>query len=67
MLIAVSVLGIIGGVGLLRLKSWARYLVLVLSILALLSIPIGTALGIYSIWVLVNDETVQLFSPGASH
>jgi hypothetical protein len=62
MLIAVSVLGIIGGAGLLRLRSWARYLVLVLSIVDLLNIPFGTAIGIYSIWVLVNDETVKLFA-----
>ena len=59
-LIAVSVPGIVGGVGLLRSKSWARYVILVLSILDLLNIPIGTALGIYGIWVLVNDETVRL-------
>ncbi len=66
MLVAFSLPGIIGGIGLLRFKSWARYLVLVLSVLDLLNIPIGTALGIYSIWVLVNDETVQLFTAGPS-
>jgi len=66
LLVAFSVPGIIGGIGVLRLKSWARYLVLVLSVLDLLNIPIGTALGIYSIWVLANDETVQLFTAGPS-
>lgn len=62
---AVAVPGIVGGIGVLRLKSWARYLVLVVSVLALLSFPLGTGIGIYSIWVLVKDETAQLFSPGS--
>ena len=58
-----SVPGIIGGVGLLKHKPWARYMVLVLSVLALLNIPLGIAIGIYSIWVLVQDETAKLFGP----
>jgi hypothetical protein len=62
MLFALALPAIIGGVGLLRLKPWARYLILVLSILDLLNVPIGTAVGIYSIWVLLNDETVKLFA-----
>jgi len=61
--ILVSVPGIVGGVGLLRHKAWARYMVLVLSVLALLNIPIGIGIGIYSIWVLVQDETAKLFGP----
>ena len=64
-LVLLSVPGIVGGIGVLRLKSWGRYMVLVLSVLALLSIPIGTAIGVYSIWVLVQDETAQLFAPGS--
>jgi len=35
----------------------------VLSVLALLNIPIGIGIGIYSIWVLVQDETEKLFGP----
>ena len=65
-LFLLSVPGIIGGIGVLRLKPWARYMVLVLSVLSLLNIPLGTALGIYSIWVLVHDETVELFTAGSS-
>ena len=38
-------------------------LVSALSVLALLNIPLGTALGVYSIWVLVQDETAKLFGP----
>jgi len=38
----------------------------VLSILDLFSVPIGTAVGAYSIWVLVRDETAELFAGGPS-
>ena len=61
-LIVISVPGLIGGIGLFLRKSWARILVLIFSVLDLLNIPIGTAIGIYTIWVLVQDETVKLFS-----
>jgi hypothetical protein len=61
-LVLLSVPGIIGGIGLLKWKSWARFLVLILAVLDLFNIPIGTALGIYTIWVLMRDETVQLFA-----
>jgi hypothetical protein len=60
-LFIVSVPGIIGGIGLFKRKEWARILVLILSAIDLLNIPIGMALGAYSIWVLVQKETVQLF------
>lgn len=57
-----SIPGIIGGVGLLKRQSWARILVLIISVLYLIRIPYGTAIGIYSIWVLINEETKRLFS-----
>ncbi len=52
---------IIGGLGLIRHKEWARILVLVLSFLSLIHIPFGTALGIYTMIILFNPETVRLF------
>jgi len=64
LLAAFAIPGFVGGIGVLRLRPWARYMVLVLSVLALFSIPIGTAIGIYSIWVLAQDETAQLFASG---
>ena len=54
--------GLIGGVGLIQFKAWARILVIVLSALDLLNIPLGTALGIYGFWVLLNRETDQMFA-----
>ena len=57
-----SVPGIIGGIGLLQGREWARILVLILSVINLINIPIGTAIGGYSIWVLMQPETVELFT-----
>ena len=54
---------LIGGIGLFNRKAWARILILILSFLSLLSIPLGTALGIYGIWTLLKDETIELFNP----
>lgn len=59
---AISALGLIAGIGLLIYKPWARYLVIILSIIDCINIPIGTAIGIYSIWVLIQDDTVKLFN-----
>ena len=60
--ITLSVPEIIGGIGLLKHGSWARILVLIIAVLDLFQIPFGTAIGIYTIWVLLNDETVKLFT-----
>lgn len=60
-LILLSAPGIIGGIALLRWQSWARYLVLALGFLNLLHVPLGTILGVYTIWALMKDETVTLF------
>jgi hypothetical protein len=40
------------GLSLLQLKRWGRPLAMALGILVLVRIPIGTALGIYTLWVL---------------
>lgn len=49
--------GIIGGWGLLTKKSWARIVVLIVGILNLATFPLGTALGIYTLWVLMKPES----------
>jgi hypothetical protein len=37
--------------------EWARILGLVIGFLALVRIPFGTALGIYTIWVLLLEQS----------
>ncbi len=61
LLVFFSSLGIIGGAGLFSYKPWARILVMIVSAMNCLAVPIGTAKGIYSIWVLMQPETIELF------
>jgi hypothetical protein len=61
-LLAISLPGLITGIGLLKLQPWARIVGIVLSAINLINIPFGTALGIYGLWVLLNKETEQLFA-----
>jgi len=56
-----SSLGIIGGIGLFSFRPWARILVMIVSAMNCLNVPVGTAKGIYSIWVLMQPETIELF------
>jgi hypothetical protein len=60
-----SIPGIIAGIGLLKLKPWARILAIIVSCLDLFNIPFGTALGVYTFYVLMNDEAIRLLA-GAS-
>lgn len=60
-LLVLSLPGIIGGIGLLQHRPWARILVLVVGFLNLLNIPIGTVLGVYTIWVLLKEDTGPIF------
>ena len=51
-----AVPSIIGGIALLNKKKWGLTLVLILGCFKLFSFPIGTALGIYTIWVYSEDH-----------
>jgi hypothetical protein len=53
-LVVKAVLGIAAGWGLIQREPWARILAVVLGFIALVHIPLGTALGIYTIWVLLS-------------
>ena len=64
-LIITSIPEIIGGFGLLKRRPWARILILVVACLDLLWIPFGTIIGIYELWVLLQDKTIQLFNPAS--
>lgn len=65
-LVAVALPSIIGGWGLIKYKSWSRVLMIIISGLNLLHIPFGTALGIYGLWVLTNDQSRQLLESGGA-
>jgi hypothetical protein len=61
-LLLVSLPGLVAGIGLLQFRSWARVLGIVLSVINLIHIPLGTVIGIYGLWVLLNRETESLFN-----
>jgi O-antigen/teichoic acid export membrane protein len=58
---SVSTIGLIGGIGLLSYQEWARILVLIIAAVGCMNVPFGTMKGVYSIWVLMQDETIKLF------
>ena len=49
------------GVPLRQRKPWARLVALMLGGVDLLLLPYGTALGVYTLWVLLNEEGKSLF------
>ncbi len=50
--------------GLMKYKGWARILTFILSAVSLLSFPLGTALGVYSIMVMLDADVSQAFAQG---
>lgn len=50
-----AIAGLAAGWGLLGRRAWARTLAIVLGIIKLIEFPIGTALGIYTLWVLASS------------
>lgn len=56
-----SSLGVIGGIGILSYKTWARYLIIVVAAIGCVNIPIGTLKGVYTLWVLLQDDSIKLF------
>ena len=61
-LLIISIPAIIAGIGLAYRKRWSRILALIICAVKLLNLPFGTALGIYGIWVLMQDKTIELLN-----
>lgn len=51
--------GIAAGCGLLARQPWARMLTIIFGALSLIDIPFGTAIGVYTLWVLLPAESEQ--------
>ena len=51
--------GFIAGWGLLQRDAWARMVALVLAFISLFNIPLGTALGVYTLWALLPSQSQQ--------
>jgi hypothetical protein len=55
---------LICGWGLLNYRPWARVLGIILSALNLANFPVGTLIGGYGLWVLLNDESRRMLEAG---
>lgn len=60
-----SVPGIVAGFGLLARKAWGRYLAIVVGVLNLINFPIGTLIGLYTLWVLMQESATDYFVTSA--
>ncbi len=58
---ALALPGILTGIGLLKRKPWARVAAAVLGIINLTNFPLGTAVGIYTLWILLQNEAADHF------
>jgi len=54
--------GILAGIGLLRRKTWGRVLALIVGFFNLFNVPIGTALCVYTFYVLLQPSATDYFA-----
>ncbi len=64
-LIILALPGFLAGFGLFKQRRWGRFLAIVVAVIDLFEIPIGTAIGIYGLWVLTDDEAGSYFTKQA--
>ena len=62
LVIGLALPALVAGIGVLARKSWGRILGIIVSVFALMSFPIGTLIGIYAIFVLIQDEATNYFA-----
>ena len=60
-MIILALPGVIGGIGLLKRQGWARIVTLILGCLNLVNFPLGTLLGAYTLWALLQEESEAVF------
>jgi len=59
--------GFLTGWGLLHREAWARVAALVLAFISLFSVPFGTAIGVYTLWVLLPGDSEQEYENLSAH
>ncbi len=57
--LAKAAFGFMAGWGLLQREPWARILTLVLGFISLFNVPFGTAVGVYTLWVLLPQQSQE--------
>jgi hypothetical protein len=61
LLLVLSLPGLLAGYGLLKRRAWARILAVVVGFLQLINFPLGTAIGVYTLWVLFDEQAAEVF------
>jgi hypothetical protein len=59
---ALALPDLLAGYGLLKGAKWGQILGIIVGILNLASFPIGTAIGIYTLWVLFQNSATAYFA-----
>ncbi|NLL14567.1 MAG: hypothetical protein GX267_14275 [Fibrobacter sp.] len=55
-LLLFAISGVTAALGIIRGRPWAQMMILILGCLDLICVPLGTALGIYTIWIFMHSE-----------
>jgi len=64
--LAKAACGFFAGWGLTKREGWARIVALVLAFISLFNIPFGTAIGVYTMWVLLPGQSQQEYDAMAA-
>ena len=57
LILMIAALGFSSGWGLLQREPWARAGALIVGFVTLFNVPLGTALGVYTLWVLLPSQS----------
>ena len=55
---------ILAGYGLLKKRPWGRVLAIIIGIIDLPAFPFGTALGIYTLMILLHGDSSRILDSG---
>jgi len=58
----IAIFSLIVGIALLTRRPWGRVLALIAGFLSLVSIPFGTALGVYTLWTLLPATSAMEYT-----
>lgn len=61
-MLSLMIPSIVLGIALLGFRAWARTFGIILSILELVNVPLGTAVGLYGLWVLFSERADLIFT-----
>ena len=61
LLAGMAILAIVVGYGLLTRRPWSRIMAIVLGIFSLPNFPLGTMIGVYTLWILLQEAANNYF------